>query len=788
MHRSASLVPGAHPADRFRRSGRFGKSIALLLLVAASPGKAQLIPETALAFSQDSPSPKTDLNSIAELNDRVGVALAAGDFNGDGNLELVIGAPREDSASLTDSGWAHVVYGTPAGLSAVIDQIWDQDGAVAGGLEAGDLSGESVTAGDFNGDGYDDLAFGSPGEDIGTESNAGAINVIYGSAAGLTTTGNQQWHQNTTGIAGAAEPNDNLGASLAAGDFNRDGFDDVAFGGPRESIGTVSGAGVVQILYGSASGLTTAGSQSIDRGDSGMGGVNVDDYFGAALAVGDFNGDSYADLAVGTPFDSDAAVSAGTVHLIYGGPNGLDLTTNEIWGLDSAGIGLTPAANNDFGSSLTVGDFDGDLIDDLVIGIPGFEDDAGAALLLYGSSSGLTSDLHRLIQPGSEGFPGSSRPNELFAGSLSAGDINGDGADDLLVGVRNREVEGENSAGAVLIAFGNPDFGLLSFGSLFWNRSDLERVGNAVRTDRFGTAVLLDDFDNDGRADAVISSPDRDVAGISTAGDVVVVSTSESMFSDRFGVSAGQTFRDCDVCPLMVMVPSGSFQMGDLAGGGDGDELPVRTVDVAPFAAGVFELTWNEWDACVAEAACDGPGVEAAGGDEGWGRGLRPAINLSFNDAQDVVTWLSTKTGKSYRLLSEAEWEYAARAGADSLFHWGEQDPLACAADHPFGANYLSCRSASARTGPVGRYPANAFGLHEVHGSVWEWVEDCWNTSYNGAPTDGSPWLTGDCNVRLRRSGAWNDTDASRVRSANRGRNERTLRIANTGLRVARDP
>ncbi|MEN1728316.1 MAG: formylglycine-generating enzyme family protein, partial [Pseudomonadota bacterium] len=132
-------------------------------------------------------------------------------------------------------------------------------------------------------------------------------------------------------------------------------------------------------------------------------------------------------------------------------------------------------------------------------------------------------------------------------------------------------------------------------------------------------------------------------------------------------------------------------------------------------------------------------------------------------------------------------WEYAARAGSESLFHWGNEEPLACASDHPFGANFLSCRPATARTDPVGRYSANAFGLFGVHGNVWEWVEDCSNTSYSGAPSDGSPWLSGDCTRRMRRSGAWTDTDSSRIRSANRGRNLRDLRVPSTGLRVARD-
>ena len=210
----------------------------------------------------------------------------------------------------------------------------------------------------------------------------------------------------------------------------------------------------------------------------------------------------------------------------------------------------------------------------------------------------------------------------------------------------------------------------------------------------------------------------------------------------------GDVFRDCDVCPEMVVVPAGSFMMGALPSekGQDDDEGPVHRVTIAePFAVGVYEVTFEEWDACVSGGGCGG--YIPSG--EGWGRGSRPVINVGWNDAQAYVVWLSRKTGEAYRLLSEAEWEYAARAGTTTRYHWGDD----------FGRNRANCgsrcRDGFPNTAPVGSFAANGFGLHDMHGNVWEWVEDCWKGSYVGAPSDGSAWESGDCSRRVLRGGSW---------------------------------
>ena len=212
--------------------------------------------------------------------------------------------------------------------------------------------------------------------------------------------------------------------------------------------------------------------------------------------------------------------------------------------------------------------------------------------------------------------------------------------------------------------------------------------------------------------------------------------------------TVGDVFRDCSKCPEMVVVPGGSFMMGSPAGeeGRENNEGPAQRVTIPrPFAVGKYEVTFSEWDACVSAGGC---GHRPS--DRGWGRGTRPVINVSWDDAKQYVRWLSQKTGKAYRLLSESEWEYVARAESSTRYSWGDD----------VGRNRANCdgcgsRWDGAKTAPVGSFAANGFGLHDLHGNVWEWVEDCWNAGYRGAPEDGGAWLSGDCDDRVNRGGSW---------------------------------
>ena len=236
--------------------------------------------------------------------------------------------------------------------------------------------------------------------------------------------------------------------------------------------------------------------------------------------------------------------------------------------------------------------------------------------------------------------------------------------------------------------------------------------------------------------------------------------------------------------PEMVVIPAGRFRMGCVSGQECyADELPVHEVTIQEaFAVSVYEVTFAQWDACVAGGGCGGYRPD----DEGWGRGNRPVINVSWEDAQAFVSWLSRYAGENYRLLSEAEWEYVARAGTETAYTWGDaivRNQANCNGRRERGVG--RCRDRWDNTAPVGSFAANAFGVHEMHGNVGEWTEDCWNGSYAGAPSNGSAWRSGDCNYRVERGGSW--LYSPRVlRSAHREGYTAGLRHSTLGFRVAR--
>ena len=273
--------------------------------------------------------------------------------------------------------------------------------------------------------------------------------------------------------------------------------------------------------------------------------------------------------------------------------------------------------------------------------------------------------------------------------------------------------------------------------------------------------------------------------------------------ASKAGPKAGDHFRDCPECPEMVVVPAGSFMMGSPPGERrrQRSEGPMHEVTFeAPFAVGKYEVTFAEWDACARGRGCGG-----ASDDQRWGRGQRPVLDVSWNDAKRYVQWLSRKTKKAYRLLSESEWEYAARARTKTAYSWGDQigdNQANCGAR--CGSNWCLSRTANETSGcskiyrndrwyvgpetgtaPVGSFMANGWGLHDMHGNVYEWVEDCWNVNYQGAPGDGRAWESGDCDRRVLRGGSWNNAPRH-LRSANRNRKTTGHRNNDNGFRVAR--
>jgi formylglycine-generating enzyme required for sulfatase activity len=244
----------------------------------------------------------------------------------------------------------------------------------------------------------------------------------------------------------------------------------------------------------------------------------------------------------------------------------------------------------------------------------------------------------------------------------------------------------------------------------------------------------------------------------------------------RLAARPGTAFRDCPDCPEMVWLPRGEFNMGE-NGAGNGPPHTVK-IDYA-LAVGRFEVTFGEWDACLAAGGC-----RRRPDDAGWGRGRQPVINVSWVDAQQYVAWLSSKTGKRYRLPSEAEWEYAARGGAQTRFWWGDD----------VGHNHENCYNCGSRwdgrrAAPVGSFAPNAYGVYDVLGNVSEWVEDCYHQNYRDAPADGSPWSNSCGNEprdeRVMRGGAW-QYPAALTRAAFRTRFSNAYYDYRIGFRVAR--
>lgn len=284
--------------------------------------------------------------------------------------------------------------------------------------------------------------------------------------------------------------------------------------------------------------------------------------------------------------------------------------------------------------------------------------------------------------------------------------------------------------------------------------------------------------------------------------------------------AAAASFRDCDSCPQMMPVPAGQFMMGAAPGEEERENLsepfrhrsqPQRLVKVQPFTAGKFEVTRGEYRAFADATGHRSEGCFAWTGaafeldarrnwrNTGYGQDdTHPVVCVSWDDANTYTRWLSQKTGKPYRLLTEAEWEYAARAGARTARFWGDDASQIC--DYANGADQAAvaqlpaarlwdsaaCHDRYAYTAPAGSYRANAFGLHDMLGNVGEWTQDCWNANYNDAPADQQAWTAGDCTLRAVRGGAWDDAPVG-LRTAYRVGSPTTIRLYSRGFRVARE-
>ena len=468
---------------------RLFAALPLAFLLAGAPLRAQLSTAGNQIWSQGADG----IVGNYESGDRFGTALAAGDFDGDGWDDLAIGSPFESGAQ----GIVNVIYGGPGGLTSEGNQTWEQgvDG-IDGNTERGDSFGFALAADDFNNDGFDDLAIGAPGED----DARGIVHIIYGSPSGLTSQGNQAWRQGNNDIRDSAEAADSFGYSLATGDFNGDGFADVAAGGPGEN----NSQGLVIIIFGSAGGLVSNGNQRWREGSDGLrGDAETLDLFGYSLAAADFNGDGYDDLAVGTPGENN---SRGTANIIYGSSGGLTADGNLRRQQGSDGLPDSDQDRDGFAEVMAAGDFNNDGFADLAVAALGEHNGRGSVIVMPGSGGGLTGANSSLWWQGTAGVGGGEREEgDRFGSALAGGDFNADGFVDLAVGVRGED----GNRGLTQVLYGSSG-GLTAQGNQVFAQGADGMADVAEVVDDFGFKLAAGNFGADRAADLAIAAPGED--------------------------------------------------------------------------------------------------------------------------------------------------------------------------------------------------------------------------------------------------------------------------------------
>ena len=432
---------------------------------------------------------------------------------------------------------------------------------------------------DFNGDGFTDLAVGVPFEDQAA-TNDGAVNVIYGAAGGLSAAGNEVWSQGSEGITGTPEAGDLFGYSLAAADFNGDGFTDLAVGVPFEDQAATND-GAVNVIYGAPGGLSAAGNEVWSQGGDGVAGTaEAGDQFGYSLAAGNFGNGVQADLAIGVPYEDQSATNDGAVNVIYGAATGgLGVAGNEVWSQGGEGVAGTPEAGDQFGYSLAAGNFGNGPNADLAIGVP-YEDQSatndGAVNVIYGAATGgLGVAGNEAWSQGGEGVAGTPEAGDQFGYSLAAGNFGNGPNADLAIGVPFEDQAATND-GAVNVIYGAATGGLGVAGNEVWSQGGEGVAGTPEAGDQFGFSLAAGNFGNGPNADLAIGVPFEDQAatndgavnviygglgGLSAAGNEVWSQGGEGVAGapeagDLFGYSlAAGNFGNSGQADLAIGVP-----------------------------------------------------------------------------------------------------------------------------------------------------------------------------------------------------------------------------------------
>ncbi|MCH9646757.1 MAG: FG-GAP-like repeat-containing protein [Deltaproteobacteria bacterium] len=550
--RQRNLQRGSILQPTFQRLGLRGVRLLPLAILAfsmASAAQAQL----------DTANFRILSGLSGDSGDHVGSALAVGDFDGDGLDDLAIGVPGASGSNGGEVGRLVYYLGAASGFGT--------NGSFSPAflgldIEAGARFGAALAAGDFNGDGFDDLAIGIPGRVVAGDDNAGQVVILY--ADGLNN-GGSPWDVSDpalfsqANLAGQVEAGDSFGMSLAAGDLNQDGLDDLAVGVPLEDIfasgfGIRVDAGAVNVIYSvDGVGLTTADNEVLHlEVDNVSQNAGHDDLFGFSLAIADFTGDLQPDLAVGVPGDFiGAADGSGSVEIFETDGNGINVLADEqLFNQADPDIQGTPSENDSFGFSLAVGDFDGNGRADLAVGVPGDEEfktfaDEGAIQIFYGRINGLSTLNDQFFTAEAGGGPYFPAAFNRWGEALATGDFDSNGLDDLAVGAPLSNWEGVPNSGQVNVFYGlSTQFGLQVVGIQHFNMS---LFGSLAAGDEFGFALATGNFANsNGGAGLIVGVPNLEAFGDPERGSAVFI---RSGFPFLDGFETGDTSRWSAVVP-----------------------------------------------------------------------------------------------------------------------------------------------------------------------------------------------------------------------------------------------